>query len=376
MSPILSEADAPFASTERSQGDGGADRSIGGLTGSLKTGLRRATIGSTIRRQPNRRARCVAYPPQQVTEGRTVDAERSEVFIAPGTGHGWTNPGGAESPVAERRAGGLHDLGNRTPLLPEVPVTSALSWRLARASALVGLLLVLGSWGAAQAQNTPEQQAAMLLDQRPQGVQREELPLRRHPLPRVPPEVRQPQGRHAARYGLALSPARGRAAQLRPGAASSSTSWPASRTSPTSLRPVLHSAWPSAARASRRWPGRRPSPTRPATHQATARSRFEEAAKQFGAAVDRVRRPRSRTPRPGRRTCRSTWSGPPAAAATRPRCCCACGKAKEAQEAVARSLDRTSYSRRAAIAALGLYYHGFASFLLGDHAAAGKSLTR
>ena len=50
-------------------------------------------------------------------------------------------------------------------------------------------------------------------------------------------------------------------------------------------------------------------------------------------------------------------------------------KAKEAPEAVAaaprdKKFDKSRYRQ------LGLYYHGFACFLLGDHLAAGKSLSQ
>ena len=55
-------------------------------------------------------------------------------------------------------------------------------------------------------------------------------------------------------------------------------------------------------------------------HRAAANGRFDEAAKQFAAAVtaftERVKAPCR--PTPG--NCPLTWSGPPAPAATRPRC--------------------------------------------------------
>src|SRR5262249_3008678 len=110
------------------------------------------------------------------------------------------------------------------------------------------------------------------------------------------------------------------------------------------------------------------------THRNTARQRFEEAARHFadaaGAFSARAREakaPAKGLPEPleGAVRCRCDQ----AAMLLRLR------KAKEAREAVAgfvtdKRLQESRY------ASLGLYYHGFASFLLGDTTATGRSLGR
>ena len=117
---------------------------------------------------------------------------------------------------------------------------------------------------------------------------------------------------------------------------------------------------------------------KPAEAHAASRpspGRFEEAAKQFAAAVAAFTAQRKR-PIPTPRSCPSSWNGPPGPAATRPRCSCACCRAKEAQAtpgAVHRGQDCWPSSR---YRGLGLYYHGFASFLLKDDLAAGRSLSQ
>lgn len=111
-----------------------------------------------------------------------------------------------------------------------------------------------------------------------------------------------------------------------------------------------------------------------AHHRGTARQRFEEAAKSFAEAhvAFSTRLPKAQTEvkAPG---IDQEW-------AIRARCDQAemllhVGKAKEAREAVAPFLSDKTWGQSRYLA-LGLYYHGFASFQLGDSFAAGKSLGR
>src|SRR5262249_39735535 len=104
-----------------------------------------------------------------------------------------------------------------------------------------------------------------------------------------------------------------------------------------------------------------------------ARDRFEDAARQFGAAAaaftDRLKE--AKAPEKGRPV-ELEW-------AARARCDQAemylrLRKAKEARDAAApfaADKEKLSASR---YRGLGLYYHGFASFLLGEHFQAGRSL--
>jgi TolA-binding protein len=108
------------------------------------------------------------------------------------------------------------------------------------------------------------------------------------------------------------------------------------------------------------------------THRNTARERFEDAAKQFAGAVaafsDRARE--AKAPAKGL-PIELEW-------AARARCDRAemllrLRKAKDARETIEPFVaDKKMASSR--YRGLGLYYHGFSCFLLGDHMAAGKSL--
>ncbi len=105
-------------------------------------------------------------------------------------------------------------------------------------------------------------------------------------------------------------------------------------------------------------------------HRDAARRRFEEASKHFAAAVTaftgRISQPPKGTP------IELEW-------AARARCDQAemllrLHKAKEAQAAAA-PFVRDAQLRKSRYRGLGLYYHGFACFLLGDNLAAGRSLS-
>jgi cellulose synthase operon protein C len=108
-------------------------------------------------------------------------------------------------------------------------------------------------------------------------------------------------------------------------------------------------------------------------HQDNARNRFEEAAKHFAAAITAFTA-RAKEPDPAAKELPKELEW-----AARARCDLAemqlrTLKAKEAQAtaapfAVDKSLARSRYQK------LGLYYHGFASFLLKDNLAAGRSLS-
>lgn len=108
-------------------------------------------------------------------------------------------------------------------------------------------------------------------------------------------------------------------------------------------------------------------------HRDAARQRFEEASKQFASAatafVERV--PKAETA-PKETPMELEW-------AARARCDQAemllrLHKAKEA-EAVAAPFLRDASLRKSRYRNLGLYYHGFACFLLNDQLAAGRSLS-
>jgi len=105
----------------------------------------------------------------------------------------------------------------------------------------------------------------------------------------------------------------------------------------------------------------------------TAQQRFEEASKQFAAAVTAFteRIPKSDPP-PKETPIESEW-------AARARCDRAemllrLHKAKEAQ-ALAAPFLQDAQLRKSRYRGLGLYYHGFACFLLKDNLAAGRSLS-
>ena len=83
----------------------------------------------------------------------------------------------------------------------------------------------------------------------------------------------------------------------------------------------------------------------------------------------------SRRPTPTPRNCPSTWNGPPAPAATWPRCdCVCCGPKGAATPSTPFTEDKLLAKSR--YHGLGLYYHGFASFQLKDDLAAGRSLSQ
>jgi TolA-binding protein len=106
------------------------------------------------------------------------------------------------------------------------------------------------------------------------------------------------------------------------------------------------------------------------TYRETARQRFEEASRHFGAAVaaytERLPKPTDKGP-----SIEAEWLA-------RSRCDQAdmllrIGKAKEARDAVTPLVQELQFAK-SRYRSLALYHHGFASFLLGDRMAAGKSL--
>jgi TolA-binding protein len=108
-------------------------------------------------------------------------------------------------------------------------------------------------------------------------------------------------------------------------------------------------------------------------HRATAQQRFDEASKQFAAAAAAFTARIPNEPKDGKDGAEAIdW-------AARARCDQAemllrLRKAKEARE-VANPFVEDGRLKKSQYRGLGLYYHGFASFLLGDHAAAGRSLS-
>jgi TolA-binding protein len=107
-------------------------------------------------------------------------------------------------------------------------------------------------------------------------------------------------------------------------------------------------------------------------HQDNARQRFEEAARHYTSAITAFT-DRAKTADKAKPPMKLEW-------AARARCDLAemqlrTGKAKEAQATAAPfTEDKTLAASR--YHGLGLYYHGFASFLLGDSMAAGRSLSQ
>jgi TolA-binding protein len=108
--------------------------------------------------------------------------------------------------------------------------------------------------------------------------------------------------------------------------------------------------------------------------QAAARQRFEEAARQFAAAMAVFTAQAKKPPADANElVLDQEWLA-------RTRCDLAemllrTGKAKEAQTAV-EPFVKVPYLAKSRYHALGLYYHGFAGFLLNDMLAAGKSLNQ
>ncbi|MFO0931003.1 MAG: tetratricopeptide repeat protein, partial [Gemmataceae bacterium] len=115
-------------------------------------------------------------------------------------------------------------------------------------------------------------------------------------------------------------------------------------------------------------------PNEAASHKAVARQRFEEAARAFAEAHTAFAARMPKEQADGKApSVEQEW-------AIRARCDQAemllhGGKPKEAREAVAPVLTDKTWGQSRYLA-LGLYYHGFASFQLDDPFAAGKALSR
>ena len=214
------------------------------------------------------------------------------------------------------------------------------------------LAVVLLGAAALPAQHGPARSGRRhAADQRQDGLQRQGLRLRRRPLPRVPGEVRQPQGRRrgALRPGpVASSTARTRTTtraveQLQPLAnVKDAADYPFYRLLPRPgrARPGRQGAGADRGQAAAR---RRSSRTRPAAVSTRRPSSSPPPSPPSPPASSR------RTPTP--RSCRSTWNGPPAPAATWPRCGCGCCDPKERPRRRRRRSSRTNCSPRAATTA-------------------------
>lgn len=249
-------------------------------------------------------------------------------------------------------------------------MTSAFFWRSSRAFALACLVLTAGSW-AALAQNTPEQQATMLLAGARRAYNDKNFPFAATQFTQFLQKFGNHKDANAARYGLALSLVEGEQRSYDKALEQLNQ---LANVKDFEDRPhvLYYSGLARRGQGVTSLSQAQAKPAEAAQHKANARARFEEAAKSFGDAAKAFAERAKDAPSDKGLPIDHEWT-------VRSHCDQAemllrVGKAKEAKEAVAPALDKKYDKSR--FANLGLYYHGFASFQLGDLTAAGKSLAR
>ncbi len=221
---------------------------------------------------------------------------------------------------------------------------------------------------------TPDQAADMVLTRAPIGLQRQGLRLRGRPLPRVPGEVPQPQGRRVSRttawpFAILDGPDKDYNA-----AVEQLNRWPTPRTLHVLPVCVYYLALAERGQGVKLLAQAAAQPPQAQQFKDQARGRFDDAAKQFLAAqaafAARVKPPDADAKD---LPIDLEW-------AARARCDLAEMRLrlldpKGARDAV-ESVVSDKLLAKSRYHGLALYYHGFACFQLHDDAAAGRSLTQ